>query len=78
MYPRLDAEGSYSVERRLLAMREPRDYHFEAFLTTGMVIGAVAIGSKWGWHNALAFLAGGAIGAPYVIRRWRPLRRPEK
>jgi hypothetical protein len=70
--------GSYSIERRLLVMTEPRDYGFEIFLMTGMVIGAAAIGSIWGWPNAVAFLAGGALGAPVVIRRWRPLRRPEK
>jgi hypothetical protein len=59
-------------------MTDPRDYGFEIFLTTGMVIDAVAIGSIWGWPKGLAFLAGGALGAPYVIRRWHPLRRPEK
>ena len=59
-------------------MTEPRHYGFEIFLTTGMVMGAVAIASIWGWHNALAFLAGGALGAPFVIRRWRPLRRPKQ
>jgi hypothetical protein len=71
-------QGSYPIERRLLVMTKPRDYGFEIFLTTGMVVGAVAIGSIWGWPNALAFLAGGALGAPFVIRRWRPLRRLEK
>jgi predicted MFS family arabinose efflux permease len=59
-------------------MTELRHHSFEIFLATGMVMGAVAIGSIWGWHNALAFLAGGALGAPFAIRRWRPLRRPEK